>query len=155
MFIIFSSTIFYIFFTRKIEQIVRYKDDFFAPVYTSRLKLVIIMLALVRIQMALVIGTAIIKKYQNSWDWYWGGLLLLNYLGVFLLVYYRSHEFIIRGNQYNYNSAKTRREGILEEIQKVELETDGVHVYTEKGEMTLYCKSRKTSEKIVQGLKVY
>ena len=113
-----GSIIFYIIYHKYMACLFRYKDDYFIPIYLTQLKVVEIVVACVRVQMALVIGAAIKGLYHNSWDLYWSILLVLDYLGVFLLFYYRSHELVIRGDHYYFSGARKRVEGEVKEGEK-------------------------------------
>lgn len=109
-------------------------------------------LYLFMVQSAAVLFIALLGYYKGSWDWYWGFLLLADYIGIFCLSFLHQKEFVIVKDTFYYCACKKRAEGKLEEIEGVEKTEKGVIILANGKEMEIFCTSDRCRDALMEKL---
>lgn len=126
----------------KLEPFFNYQQDYYIHICHDKYVYAMLATAFVKVQMALVILVAMMGHYKVSCDWYWGLLLILNYLGDFILTYLEAKKFIIVNDKFYYFDSKKRIEGNLADLKFVECGDGFIKMLAEE-ELTIFCKSKK------------
>lgn len=104
------------------------------------------------IQAAVVLIIAVLGYYKTSWDWYWGLLLFVNYVGIFCLSFLRQKQFVIMKNKFYYCDFKKRVEGSLSEIERAEKSDTGMIIYTKEEKMEIFCTLERYKDSMLDKL---
>lgn len=152
IYLIISMPFYYI---RKVkwDTVLNYKQDCYVYVYHNTFIYSMLGVFLVRIQTTFILIIAMLGYYKTSWDWCWGILILLNYLGVFLLRFISEKKFIIMKDKFYYCSITKRMEGSLEEIEEIKVTDEGIKIYAKGEEMKMFCTSKKYVDSFIK--KIY
>ncbi|MBD5097153.1 MAG: hypothetical protein HDT40_09210 [Lachnospiraceae bacterium] len=111
-------------------------------------------LYLFMIQLVAVLIIAVLGHYKTSWDWYWGLLLFVNYVGIFCLSFLRQKQFVIMKNKFYYCDFKKRVEGSLSEIERAEKSDTGMIIYTKEDKMEIFCTLERYKDSLLEKLPI-
>ena len=129
----------YYFWVFKVKPIFDYMKDYSVYVYQDLFIRAMKMMYLFMLQTAAVLIIAIFGNYRTSWDWYWGLLLLVDYVGIFCLSFLRQATFVIMDGQYSYYNLKKTFEGELKDIGSVEMVKGGIILHIKEEELYIRC----------------
>lgn len=91
---------------------------------------------------SLFFGSVMAGNYKLSWDWIFGGLLLLYYTGGVCMALLRQAAFVIMDGQYSYYNLKKACEGELKDVETVEMVKSGMLLYTKAEELYIRCTQK-------------
>lgn len=138
----------------KWDTVLNYKQDCSIHVYHNTFIYSMFGVFFVRILTTFILIFAMLGYYKTSWDWCWGILILLNYLGVFLLCFISQKKFIIMKNKFYYCSITKRIEGNLEEIEEIKVTNEGIKICAKGEEMKMFCTSKKYVDSFIKKVHV-
>jgi len=110
------------------------------------------MMYLFMLQTAAVLIIAIFGNYRTSWDWYWGLLLLVDYVGIFCLSFLRQKQLVIIKDKFYYCDFRKRVQGDLSEIERIEKADTGVIIYTKEEKVEIFCTSERYRSVLLEKL---
>ena len=143
---------FYYFWVLKVKPFFDYKKDYSIYVYHDLFIKAMKILYFFMLQTATVLIIAVSGNYKTSWDWYWGLLLLVDYVGIIYLSFLRQKQFVIIKDKFYYCDFKKRVEGRLNEIERREEADIGIIMYTKEEKMKVLCTSRRYSDSLLEKL---
>lgn len=136
----------------KWNSILDYKEDYSVYVYHDKFIYVILGVFFIKLQTSVVLIMAILGNYKSSWDWYWGTLIVLNYLSTFLLCFMKQKKFILIKDKFFYRGMNKRIEGELADIELVKETNGGVRISAKEGEMEIFCTAKKKIDVLLKKL---
>ena len=143
---------FYYFWVFKVKPTFDYKKDYSIYAYHDLFIKAMKILYLFMFQSAVVLIIAISGNYKTSWDWYWGILLLVDYVGIICLSFLRQKQFVIIKDKFYYCDFKGRVEGDLSEIERSEEADMGIIIYTKEEKMKILCTSERYRDSLLDKL---
>lgn len=143
---------FYYFWVLKVKPFFDYKKDYSIYVYHDLFIKAMKILYFFMLQTATILIIAVSGNYKTSWDWYWGFLLLVDYVGIIYLSFLRQKQFVIIKDNFYYCDFKKRVEGRLNEIERREEADIGIIMYTKEEKMKVLCTSRRYSDSLLEKL---
>ncbi len=84
-------------------------------------------------------GSAMSGNYKLSWDWIFGVLLVIYYMGGICMALLRQATFVIMDGQYSYYNLKKTFEGELKDIGSVEMVKGGIILHIKEEELYIRC----------------
>lgn len=133
----------YYFWVFKVKPIFDYMKDYSVYVYHDLFIRAMKMMYLFMLQTAAVLIIAIFGNYKTSWDWYWGLLLLVDYVGIFCLSFLRQKQLVIIKDKFYYCDFRKRVQGNLSEIERVEKADTGMIIYTKEEKVEIFCTAER------------
>lgn len=143
---------FYYFWVFKVKPIFDYKKDYSIYAYHDLFIKAMKILYLFMLQTAAVLIIAVSGNYKTSWDWYWGFLILVDYVGIIYLSFLRQKQFVIIKDKFYYCDFKGRVEGSLSEIERGEEADIGMIMYTKEEKMKILCTSERYRNSLLENL---
>lgn len=142
----------YYFWVFKVKPIFDYMKDYSVYVYHDLFIRAMKMMYLFMLQTAAVLIIAIFGNYRTSWDWYWGLLLLVDYVGIFCLSFLRQKQLVIIKDKFYYCDFRKRVQGDLSEIERIEKADTGVIIYTKEEKVEIFCTSERYRSVLLEKL---
>lgn len=146
------SVPFYYLWVFKIKPFFDFNKDYSIYVYYDIFIKAMKVLYLFMIQAAVVLIIAVLGHYRTIWDWYWGVLLFVNYVGIFCLSFLRQKQFVIMKNKFYYCDFKKRVEGSLNELERAEKLETGMIIYAKEEKMEIFCTLERYMNSLLEKL---
>ncbi|MCI5585586.1 MAG: hypothetical protein MR383_08605 [Lachnospiraceae bacterium] len=143
---------FYSFHIFKWKPLFNWKEDYSIFVYQDLFTQAICVVQIIMLQGAAVLGIALLGKYSRFLDWYWGGLICANYLGLLLLSLFRQKRFVLIKDKFYYCNFIRRMEGSLGEIEHVKRVDKGILIHVRGEELEILCTKEKYVDTLMKKL---
>lgn len=142
----------YYFWVFKVKPFFDFKKDYVIYAYQDIFIKAMKVFYLFMLQAAAVLIIALLGYYKTSWDWYWGFLLIVIYVGIICLSFLRQKQFVIIRDKFYYCNFKKRVEGNLNEMKSVEKTEKGVLINVRDREMEILCTSDRYRDSFIKEL---
>lgn len=101
---------------------------------------------------SLLFGGALSHNYKVSWNWFFGVLLAVYYIGGICMVVLQQSTFTIMDGRYSYHDFKKKSEGELKDIESVEMIKGGMILHIKGEELHIRCTQKPYADVLADKL---